>query len=98
VTRKNRKYSLSSLGKVVYELQITAQNALNNYWNLRAIDNFDGISEHEQKNVIENFIVDENLRELLTKKCSDIDASNPVESSLLYIHHKLRNGFTVTLC
>ena len=56
VTRKNRKYSLSSLGKVVYELLVTAQNALNNYWKLRAIDSFDDISEREQKQVIKNFI------------------------------------------
>jgi len=45
VKRKNKKYCLTSLGKIVYELQITTQNALNNYWKLRAVDSFDGNSE-----------------------------------------------------
>jgi CheY-like chemotaxis protein/predicted transcriptional regulator len=81
VMRKNRKYSLTSLGKIVYRLQITTQNALNNYWKLRAIDSLDGISASEQEQLIENLIGDENLRELLTKKCSDIATSNVVEGS-----------------
>jgi len=75
VTRKDKKYCLTSLGKIVYGLQITTQNALNNYWKLRAIDSFDCDSEREQEQVIENLIGDENLRELLTKKCSDIATS-----------------------
>src|SRR2546425_1529101 len=81
VTRKNKKYCLTSLGKIVYELQITTQNALNNYWKLRAVDSFDGNSEREQEKVIENLIGDENLRDLLTKKCPDIATSSVVEDS-----------------
>jgi CheY-like chemotaxis protein len=81
VTRKNKKYCLTSLGKIVYGLQITTQNALNNYWKLRAIDSFDGVSEREQEQVIENLIGDENLRELLTKKCPDIATSSVIEGS-----------------
>jgi CheY-like chemotaxis protein/predicted transcriptional regulator len=81
VTRKNKKYCLTSLGKIVYGLQTTTQNALNNYWKLRAIDSFDGVSEREQEQVIENLIGDENLRELLTKKCSDIATSSVIEGS-----------------
>jgi CheY-like chemotaxis protein/predicted transcriptional regulator len=81
VTRKNKKYCLTSLGKIVYGLQIMTQNALNNYWKLRAIDSFDGVSEREQEQVIENLIGDENLRELLTKKCSDTATSSVIEGS-----------------
>lgn len=81
VTRKNKKYYLTSLGKIVYRLQTTTQNALNNYWKLRAIDSFAGVSEREQEQVIETLIDDENLRELLTKKCSDIATSRIVEGS-----------------
>src|SRR6266487_4756334 len=47
MTRKNKKYCLTSLGKIVYGSQITTQNALNNYWKLRAIDSFDDVSERE---------------------------------------------------
>ncbi|PWU80715.1 MAG: hypothetical protein DLM72_10730 [Candidatus Nitrosopolaris wilkensis] len=81
VTRKNKKYCLTSLGKIVYGLQITTQNALNNYWKLRAIDSFDDVSERELEQVIESLIGDENLRGLLTKKCSDIATSSVVECS-----------------
>ncbi|PWU80539.1 MAG: hypothetical protein DLM72_11690, partial [Candidatus Nitrosopolaris wilkensis] len=81
VTRKNKKHCLTSLGKIVYGLQITTQNALNNHWKLRAIDSFDGVSERELEQVIENLIYDENLRELLAKKCSDIANRNGVEGS-----------------
>src|SRR6266487_1477346 len=82
VTKKNKKYRLTSLGKVVYGLQITTQNALNNYWKLRAIDSLDDISEQELEQVIENMIGDQNLRELLTKKYSDIATSTIKEGSL----------------
>jgi CheY-like chemotaxis protein/predicted transcriptional regulator len=81
VKRKNKKYCLTSLGKIVYILQITIQKALNDYWKLRAVDCFDGVSEREQEKVIENLIGDENLRELLAKKCPDIATSNVVEDS-----------------
>ena len=81
VRKKNKKYHLTSLGKVVYGLQITTQNALNNYWKLRAIDSFDSVSEREQEEVIENMIGDQNLRELLAKKYSDIAISNVLEGS-----------------
>ena len=81
VTRKNKKYCLTSLGKIVYELQTTTQNALNNYWKLKAIDSFDGASEREQEQVIESLIGDENLRVLLAKKSSDIATSSVVEGS-----------------
>jgi len=81
VTRKDKKYCLTSLGKIVYGLQITTQNALNNYWKLRAVDCFDAVSEREQEKVIENLIGDENLRELLAKKCPDSATSHVVEDS-----------------
>ncbi len=82
VTRRNKKYCLTSLGKIVYGLQITTQNALNNYWKLRAIDSLDGLSKEEHEQVIENLIGDQNLKELLTRKCSNIETSNIVEGSL----------------
>ena len=81
VTRKNKKYCLTSLGKIVYELQITTQKALNNYWKLKAIDSFQSASEREQEQVIESLIGDETLRELLAKKSSDIATSSVIEGS-----------------
>jgi len=86
VMRQNKKYCLTSLGKIVYELQTIAQSALDNYWNLRAIDSFDD-SEREQEQVIENMIADENLRRLLAKKNLVIVPSWIIEDSLC-IHER----------
>ena len=41
VRKTKGRYCLTSLGKVFYYLQITAQNALSNYWKLKVIDSFD---------------------------------------------------------
>ena len=66
VTRKNKKHYLTSLGKIVYELQITAQKAINNYWKLKAIDSFGDVPDKER--LIRQLIDDSDLTELLTRK------------------------------
>lgn len=38
ISRRNGKYYLTTLGKVLYELQNTLGVALDNYWRLKAID------------------------------------------------------------
>ena len=38
LVRRNGRYYLTSLGKILYELQSTLGIALNNYWKLKAID------------------------------------------------------------
>ncbi|HEY7082055.1 MAG TPA: hypothetical protein VH500_20375 [Nitrososphaeraceae archaeon] len=38
ISRRNGRYYLTTLGKVVYELQNTLGVALDNYWRLKAID------------------------------------------------------------
>ena len=42
-SRKNRKYSLTSFGKIVYDAQDLKATALNNYWRLSALDSVDMI-------------------------------------------------------
>jgi hypothetical protein len=37
-SRKNRKYSLTSFGKIVYHAQDLIDTALNDYWRLSALD------------------------------------------------------------
>lgn len=85
VTRKNKKYCLTSLGKIIYELQITARSALDNYWKLRAIDSFDA-SEQEQEQVIEKLIDDENLLKLLARKSPNLASSEIVAEDSTGIH------------
>lgn len=50
IQRKNKKYFLTSLGKIVYEAQAIIENALNDYWKLKAIDSI-LLLEHDGPNV-----------------------------------------------
>lgn len=68
VNRKNKKHYLTSLGKVVDGLQMTAQKAIDNYWKLKAIDVLGDVPEKEQ--LIKQLIDDKDLNELLTRKSS----------------------------
>ena len=71
--RKNRKYSLTSLGKIIYHNQQIIQKALANYWKLKAIDSietFDVHSKEERQRLIESLIDDNDIQEILTKKYS----------------------------
>ncbi len=38
VARKNGKYYLTTMGKIIYELQNVIGIAVNDYWKLKAID------------------------------------------------------------
>lgn len=67
VRKKDGKYCLTSFGKVFYNLQITAENALSNYWKLKAIDSFDNLSKEEYRRFIDSLIDDYNIKRILTK-------------------------------
>src|SRR4051794_27485993 len=41
VNRKDRKYFLTTFGKIVYETQTIIEAALRNYWKLKAVDRLD---------------------------------------------------------
>src|ERR687884_58623 len=59
VKRKNGKHNLTAFGKVIYETQITIENAINNYWKLKAIDSLemsDDLPVEERKKLIDNLI------------------------------------------
>src|SRR5205807_3187573 len=38
ISRRNRQYLLTSLGKIVYDAQLTIGRAANTFWKLKAID------------------------------------------------------------
>jgi predicted transcriptional regulator len=67
VRKKDGKYILTSFGKVFYNLQITADNALSSYWKLKAIDSFDNLSKEEYRRFIDSLIDNYNIRRILTK-------------------------------
>jgi len=80
VRRKNGKYILTAFGKIVYESKVTIENAVNNYWRLKAIDSLETTSEvpkEEQQKLIETLLDNEEIREILVR-----GSSAAVESTL----------------
>jgi hypothetical protein len=81
IKRKQGKYALTAFGKVVYDIvQIKLENAVNNYWNLQAIDSLEmsnELSAEERKKLIDNLIDSQEIKAILA---SDIDNNNKIES------------------
>jgi hypothetical protein len=77
IKRKQGKYALTAFGKVVYDIvQIKLENAVNNYWNLQAIDSLEGsneLSAEERKKLIDNLIDNHEIKAILL---SDIEKEN----------------------
>ena len=74
VKRKNGKYFLSAFGKIVYDAQLVIENAVNNYWKLKAIDSL-GISDIDNKlpkeevaKLMDTLIDNEQIRAIIEKK------------------------------
>ena len=79
VKRKNGKYFLTSLGKIVYNNQRILESALANCWKLKAIDSFEILNEfsnEERQRFIENVIDDQNIKEIITKEYSSYPGIN----------------------
>ena len=70
VRRKNGKYVLTTFGKIVYGSKLTIENALNNYWKLKAIDSLEMSNElpkEEQQKLIETLFDSEEIKEILVR-------------------------------
>jgi CheY-like chemotaxis protein len=73
VKRKNGKYFLTSLGKIVYNNQRIIESALANHWKLKAIDSFESsneLSREERQGFIDSLIDDHYIKEVITKEYS----------------------------
>src|ERR687885_1443182 len=70
VKRKNGKHNLTAFGRVIYDTQITIENAINNYWKLKAIDSLEMSNDvplEERQKLIDNLIQNSGIKEILTK-------------------------------
>jgi predicted transcriptional regulator len=70
VKKKNSKYILTTFGKIVYEAQQTVENALTNYWKLKAIDSLETSNElprEEQQKLIDTLLDNKEIKEILVK-------------------------------
>ena len=71
ITRRHGKYHLSSFGKVVCAFNLEISNALNYFWELKALDSINEANTKEIKEVdsysklIDSFIHDAKIKEFL---------------------------------
>ena len=74
VKRENGRYILTSFGKVIYDIQITIEVALENFWKLKAIDSFQAadstLSKEEQTKVFDVLIQNDKVKEVIFAKMS----------------------------
>jgi predicted transcriptional regulator len=71
ISRRNGRYYLTTLGKVVYELQNTLGVALDNYWRLKAIDSLQNPASlpHSQLNqLVDSLLENEVLKNMILAK------------------------------
>jgi hypothetical protein len=74
IRRVNKKYFLTSLGKVVYKAQTMIESAINEYWKLIAIDslessiNAERLSDAERKKILESLVENQEIREIILSK------------------------------
>ncbi|HEX9318831.1 MAG TPA: hypothetical protein VF884_07845 [Nitrososphaeraceae archaeon] len=71
LVRRNGRYFITTLGKVMYELQSILGVALNNYWKLKAIDSLEApasLPEHELNKLIESLLENTVLKNIVLAK------------------------------
>lgn len=70
VRKKSGKYTLTAFGKVIYDSQTTVDNALTNFWKLKAIDSLEMSNElpkEEQQKLIDALLDNQELKGILIK-------------------------------
>jgi ABC-type Zn uptake system ZnuABC Zn-binding protein ZnuA len=69
ITRKNGKYFITSLGKIVYEAHTLIGRAHQNYWKLKAVDTIESsnaaLAREERGRLINSLIEDKDLKQIL---------------------------------
>ena len=97
VQKKHKKYALTSLGKIVYQLQVMTQRALDNHWILKAVDSLDDVPKEEQESAANNLIHDPELRKWLTKKNSQSGTSPKLLGTITTKQNEERDGAYIML-
>lgn len=70
IRKKENMYSLTTFGRILYDAEMKVENALNNFWRIRAIDSLevaDGIPVEEHKKLIETLINDHEIQSILSR-------------------------------
>jgi hypothetical protein len=71
IKRRRGRYYLTPFGKVVYCCTMITKNALDNYYNLKAVEVTEdsGFSNEELSKLVNALIDNKEVKEFLTKKC-----------------------------
>jgi hypothetical protein len=71
IKRQRGRYYLTPFGKVIYCCTMIAKNALDNYYNLKAVESTEGsdFSHEEFSKLVDALIDNKQVKEFLTKKC-----------------------------
>jgi hypothetical protein len=76
IRRVNKKYFLTSLGKVVYKAETMIVRAVDEHWKLKAIDSLEnsinaaegGLPDAERKKILESLVENQEIREIILSK------------------------------
>jgi predicted transcriptional regulator len=71
VKRTDNVYTLTMLGKALYDAQAAIESALGNYWKIRAVDSIeigDDIPMEEQNKLIETLLGNQEIKNILIKR------------------------------
>lgn len=70
VRKKSGKYLLTAFGKIVYDSQLTVNDALLNYWKLKAIDSLETSNElpkEERAKLIDALLDNQQIKGIIIK-------------------------------
>jgi predicted transcriptional regulator len=70
VRKRDKRYSLTTLGKILFDAETTIENTLENFWRIKAIDSIevsDGITLEEHRSLVNTLINDQNIKSMLVK-------------------------------
>ena len=73
VKRDNGRYALTAFGKVIYDIEITIEIALENLWKLRAVDLVqveEALSKEELTRILDTLIDSAKIKEVLLARLS----------------------------
>jgi hypothetical protein len=73
VKRNKGRYALTAFGKVIYDIEITIEIALENLWKLRAVDLVqveEALPKEEQTRILDTLIDSAKIKDVLLARIS----------------------------
>jgi hypothetical protein len=98
IKRKQGKYALTAFGKVVYDIiQIKLENAVNNYWKLKAIDSLEmsnNLPLEERKKLVNELIGNQEIKDILVPDNDNDNNNNLADQPLINVEQKQKQKQT----